>query len=122
VADVNGNVYISDGNDLIRVVFGSGPLDTTTLDPALDTDGDGYPDMHEMRMGKSPYVYCSIARADVNMDGAVNILDLASADAWWHNPAAPARYYQLTTSSGGIGILDIARMAAVYNQHVSACP
>jgi len=87
-----------------------------------DTDGDGYTDIEETRLGKNPAVYCNIMRADVDGDGAVSILDLTRVAQYFIQsiPPAPARYNQ--DGDNKISILDLTRMAQVFIQHVSACP
>ncbi|MHB8516393.1 MAG: hypothetical protein ACYC9X_08720 [Dehalococcoidia bacterium] len=102
----------------------AGPCMPVTVTPA-DADADGYPDSEEIALGKDPRVYCAVMRADVNGDGAVNILDLAGAASRYSEavPPAPARYDQGPPSFDNIiNILDLAKMAGVYGQSVAACP
>lgn len=65
---------------------------------------------------------CEIKRADVNGDGKVNIVDLASLAGYYNQnvPPAPARDDQ--NRDGKINIIDLSMAASVYNQLVSACP
>ncbi len=99
-----------------------GPL----ADPCnIDTDQDGYSDQREIALGKNPLVYCPIMRADVNGDGTVNVLDLATVALFYGEavPPAPARYLQGPPPfSGVINILDLAKIAAQYQNSISACP
>ena len=121
--DANDNVYIADqSNDRIRVIYGSGPPWTSTLDPVLDSDEDGYPDLQEMQLGKSVPVYCAIMRADVDADRAVSILDLSRVATYFGGgvPPAPSRLNQ--DSDLQISVLDLSRQAAHFGQHVSLCP
>ena len=87
-----------------------------------DTDGDGYPDVAELEMGTSPYVYCGTMRADVNNDGRVSLADLiiAAANYGQSVPPAPARYDQ--NGDGRIQLADLIIIAGVYGQQVSICP
>jgi Carboxypeptidase regulatory-like domain len=87
-----------------------------------DTDGDGYTDIEETRMGKNPAVYCKIMRADVDYDGKVSILDLAWVAQWFTQnvPPAPVRFDQ--DGDHKISVLDLAKMAEWFTQPVSACP
>ncbi len=87
-----------------------------------DTDGDGYTDIQETRLGKNPAVYCNIMRADVDGDGAVSILDFVRVAQYFAQsiPPAPPRYNQ--DGDNKISVLDFVRMAQVYARHVSACP
>lgn len=121
--DANSNLYIVDlSNDRIRVVYGSSAPPLGPLDPSLDSDGDGYPDLREMQMGKSTLVACAIMRADVDADGAVTILDLAAVARYFGQnvPPAPARLNQ--DGDSAISIMDLARQAAKFGQSSSACP
>ncbi|MHB8684766.1 MAG: hypothetical protein ACYC9X_10645, partial [Dehalococcoidia bacterium] len=102
----------------------AGPCMPVTVTPA-DTDADGYPDSEEIALGKDPRVYCAVMRADVNGDGAVNILDLAGAASRYGEavPPAPTRYDQGPPPFDNvINILDLSKMAGVYGQSVAACP
>lgn len=98
-------------------------------DTALDTDGDGYPDFQELTMGKNPLTYCAMMRADVNMDGKVNLLDLGAVASWFGQmvPPAPARYDQgpppvgMLPRDNKINLLDLGAMAGVFGQPVMNC-
>ena len=89
-----------------------------------DTDGDGYTDAQEITMGKDPFAFCKIMRADVNGDGKVNIVDLSMLASHYNQtvPPAPARDDQGAVPDGKINIIDLSAAASVYNQLVSACP
>jgi hypothetical protein len=98
------------------------PTPTATPDPTLDSDGDGYTNVQEIALGRDPFTYCAIMRADVNTSGAVSIGDLALVAAHFGQsvPTAPARYDQ--NGSNTISIGDLALMASHFGQNVSACP
>jgi hypothetical protein len=86
------------------------------------TAGDGYTDGQHVALGKNPLTYCNIMRADINGDGAVNALDLATLAASFSQqvPPAPERVDQ--NADGLINALDLAEMATVFTQPVTACP
>ncbi|MHB8516079.1 MAG: NHL domain-containing protein [Dehalococcoidia bacterium] len=100
----------------------SGCVTVTTRQCPDDTLCNGYTDAQKIALGKDPFTYCGIMRADVNGDGSVNILDLAGIAVYYNQsiPPAPARLDQ--NGDGTINILDLASVATVYNQSVSACP
>ncbi len=83
---------------------------------------DGYTDAQIIALGKDPFTYCHIMRADVNGDSVVNILDLSAVAQHYDQliPPAPARLDQ--NADGVINILDLATAAGVYQQSISACP
>ncbi len=87
-----------------------------------DSDGDGYSDAAETAMGKDPLAYCAVMRADVSMDGKVNLLDLgATANRYGQSiPPAPARYDQ--NRDAKLNLLDLGAQAAVFGQNVNGCP
>ncbi|HYM14624.1 MAG TPA: hypothetical protein VEZ14_03630 [Dehalococcoidia bacterium] len=87
-----------------------------------DTDGDGYTDIQEIRLGKNPNVYCAIMRADVDGDGVVTVADLGKLALSFGQtiPPAPPRYDQ--DGDNRITIADLGKQALVFGQHVSACP
>ncbi len=87
-----------------------------------DSDGDGYSDAAEVAIGKDPFTYCGVMRADVDGDGVVTILDLSRVAKWYGQavPPAPKRLTQGTDLQ--ISILDLAKMASYYFQPVSVCP
>ncbi|MHB8377638.1 MAG: S8 family serine peptidase [Dehalococcoidia bacterium] len=105
--------------------FGYGRANTTASAPLAnckDTDGDGYPDGLEISMGQNPNRYCDIMRADVNGDGTVNILDLATEAVHYNEkiPPAPPRLDQ--NGDGSVNILDLAKTAVQYLKDVTLCP
>ncbi len=104
--------------DVVELMVGTNPL-------VFDTAGDGYGDGQKIALDKNPTLYCPIMRADVNMDGVVNILDLATVAGTYGQavPPAPARYDQGPPPSDGvINILDLSKMASVYDHSVMECP
>ena len=86
-----------------------------------DTTCNGYTDAEKIALGKDPFSYCSIMRADVDGNGRVNIIDLSSIAGYYNQliPPAPARLDQ--NRDGMINILDLSIPAGVYNQPVSSC-
>ncbi len=87
-----------------------------------DSDGDGYTDTQETGLGKNPFTYCVIMRADVDGNHIVNLLDLAKvATQFGQNvPPGNGRYDQ--NADNKLNLLDLAKQATVYAQNVSACP
>ena len=90
-----------------------------------DIDGDGYTNAQEAAViggPENPAAYCQIMRADVDVDGAVSVLDLTKVAQWFTKsiPPAPDRYRQ--DADNLISILDLTKMAQVFIQNVSACP
>lgn len=91
----------------------------------VDTDGDGYTDAQEIALGKSPTTFCKAMRADVNMDGKANLLDLGAIAGWFGQnvPPAPERYDQREPPRDNkINLLDLGAAASVYGLSVSTCP
>lgn len=100
--------------------------DSLTACPG-DSDCDGYTDAQELALvtAKNPFAYCEIMRADVNMDGVVNILDLATVASHYRQnvPTAPQRDDQGPPPFDNvINILDLSKQASVYLKHVTDCP
>lgn len=89
---------------------------------AADTDGDGYTDVLETTLGRSPGAYCATMRADVNYDGIVDGNDINMLNAYFLQsvPPAPARLDQ--NGDGVINALDLNRMGRKYGHSVSECP
>ncbi len=87
-----------------------------------DTLCNGYTDAQKIALGKDPFTYCYIMRADVDGDGVVAILDFVRVAQYYtqHVPPAPARYDQ--DADKVISILDLTKMARVFTLHVTACP
>jgi hypothetical protein len=87
-----------------------------------DTTCNGYTDAQKIALGKDPFIYCAIMRADVDGDGQVTIVDLAIvAQAFLaFVPPAPARYDQ--DRDGQITIVDLGTIAQEFLQFVDACP
>ncbi|HYM16157.1 MAG TPA: thrombospondin type 3 repeat-containing protein, partial [Dehalococcoidia bacterium] len=85
-----------------------------------DDDGDGYGDY--LTAERSPFLYCSIMRADVNGDGVVTISDLGSVSPWFGQsiPPAPERYAQNADSMITVG--DLGKISQVFGMNVGACP
>jgi hypothetical protein len=94
------------------------------LGDACDSDisGDGYGNVAKAALGKNLLIYCSIMRADVNGDGVVNILDLASEAQQYHQTVPPAPERLSQDADSVINILDLSRMTQEYKKHVTACP
>jgi hypothetical protein len=101
-------------------VVGSFPWDLIV--DTQDTDHDGYSDLQETAMGKDPNTYCNIMRADVDMDGAVTILDLSRVARDFGKPIPPAAARNDQDDDGMITILDLSRQAAVFGKSVMLCP
>ncbi len=119
----NGAVHL--GVVVPNNTFGWGRLSATGAAPLAtcqDTDGDGWPDGMEIAIGKNPNVYCEIMRADMNLDGVVNGIDLAILAKWFTQnvPPAPSRYD--LNKDGAIAGLDLAFLAKWFTQSVSSCP
>jgi sugar lactone lactonase YvrE len=87
-----------------------------------DTDGDGYPDVLEQALNKDTNAYCNIMRADVDMDGAVTILDLSHVAKDFGKSIPPAAARNDQDADGMITILDLSRQAAVFGKSVILCP
>ncbi len=87
-----------------------------------DTLCNGYTDAQKITLGKDPFTYCGIMRADVNNDGTVNIFDLASIARYYGQsiPPAPARLDQ--NGDARLNIFDLSLAASDYGRAVSACP
>ncbi|MHB8377073.1 MAG: dockerin type I domain-containing protein [Dehalococcoidia bacterium] len=87
-----------------------------------DTLCNGYTDAQKIALGKDPFTYCGIMRADVNGDGNVNILDLPGIAQHYGQdiPPAPARIDQ--NADARINIFDLSLAASDYGRAVSACP
>ena len=85
---------------------------------AQDSDGDGYPDASD----PSPYTFCAIMRGDVDGDGQVTIVDMASLATRFLQfvPSAPPRWDQDGDSE--ITIVDLGIMASHFLEQVSSCP
>jgi hypothetical protein len=66
----------------------------------------------------------NLARSDVDLDGAVSILDLSKVASWFGNPVSPEgndpRWEGNLDGDGGISILDLAAMAANFGRSVLA--
>jgi uncharacterized repeat protein (TIGR01451 family) len=106
---------IPDGLEVFT--FHSNPL-------SVDSDGDFYTDGAEAALGKDPTVYCTFMAADLDMDGAVNGLDLAYlADTYGKvsgNPGFNARAD--INRDGAVNGLDLGLFALGYGHFVSECP
>ena len=86
-----------------------------------NSSGDGYTDTQHIALGKDPFKYCNIMRADVSGNGQVTLADLVLVAQQYNIavPPAPARYDQNTSNK--ITLADLVLMAQVYLQHVTAC-
>ena len=95
-----------------------------TLGDACDDNisGDGYSNAQHVAIGKDPSAYCTIMRADVNMDGKVTLGDLILVSGYYIQtiPPAPDRYNQ--NGDAKITLADLILVSGVYNQFVTACP
>lgn len=89
---------------------------------ALDSDNDGYPNAVETAMGKDPFAYCAVMRADVNDDGLVNVLDLTTAASQFLKSTSPGTLRYDQNSDAQVNILDLTAMASVFLRSVTACP
>ncbi len=89
---------------------------------ADDSVCNGYTDAQKIALGKDPFNFCRIMRADVTGDGKVNIIDLSTTARYYGQvtPPAPARLDE--NADGKINILDLSLAASVYGQQVSSCP
>ena len=87
-----------------------------------DTTCNGYTDAQKIALGKDPFSYCSIMRADVNTNGKVTLADLILTAQYYNQtvPPAPGRYDQ--NGDGKLTLADLILQAQVYIQDVSACP
>ncbi len=106
----------------IQIGGQSGATGQLTVHVSPDTDGDGYTDIEETRLGEDPLTFCPIMRADVTGDGVVAIDDIGKVAIYFAQaiPPAPARYDQYF--DGKITIPDLGKQALVFGQHVGACP
>ena len=86
------------------------------------SSGDGYTDAQHVALGKDPFLYCTLMRADVNGSGKVTLADLILVAQQYNQnvPPSPARLDQ--NASAKITLGDLILQAQVYNQSVSACP
>ncbi|MHB8377654.1 MAG: golvesin C-terminal-like domain-containing protein [Dehalococcoidia bacterium] len=109
----------TDGNNTALGLPGQDALGDA-CDP--DISGDGYGNAAKQALGKNLLIYCPIMRADVNGDHVVNILDLASAAAYYSQTVPPAPERLSQNADNVINILDLAKMAAFYGQSVTSCP
>ncbi|MDE3095983.1 MAG: hypothetical protein KGK07_08280, partial [Chloroflexota bacterium] len=89
---------------------------------ADDSVCNGYTDAQKIALGKDPFNFCRIMRADVNGDGKVSIFDLSTTAQYYGQvtPPAPARLDE--NADGKINIFDLSLAASVYGQQVTACP
>ncbi|MHB8514872.1 MAG: dockerin type I domain-containing protein [Dehalococcoidia bacterium] len=87
-----------------------------------DSVCNGYTDAQKIALGKDPFNFCRIMRADVNGDGRVDILDLSTMAVHYSEltPPAPIRLDQ--NADGKINILDLALAASVYREPIALCP
>jgi len=87
-----------------------------------DTTCSGYTDAQKIALGKDPFSYCAIMRADVTMDGVVASDDLGKVAQYFSQPVppAPSRFDQ--NGDNLIAIGDLGKQALVFGQHVVACP
>jgi len=98
---------------------------TTHTDPLNpDTDGDFYTDGQELVLAKDPLTYCAIMAADVSMDGAVNVVDLARAGkSFLLTPGQPGFNARADIDrSGTVDIIDFALIGKSFLHQVSECP
>lgn len=103
------------------------PPPVTDLNLRLDcanTSGDGYPDSLKLALGKDPEAYCAIMRADINLDGTVNGLDLSQLAKYFTEtvPPAPSRVDINHPTDNAINGLDLSVMAKWFTHAVSECP
>jgi hypothetical protein len=111
VTITNANVNVLVGTGTIPDCLGSG-----------DSDDDGYTDAQEFALGKAPFTYCAIMRADIIVDGRVNALDLVQVGKHFLEsvPPAPARVDQ--NGDAMINALDLVQLGKRFLQSVSDCP
>jgi hypothetical protein len=103
----------------------AGPCVAVTVLPR-DTSRDGYADNAKLALSADPLHYCPIMRADVNHDGAVNILDLALVAGYFGQqvPPAPHRYDQGPPGQfdAAINIIDLSKVGSAFGAAITACP
>ncbi len=109
------NVVSSTGS---KVLVGSGTAND------CDSDADGYTDGAEITLTENPNAYCAIMRGDLDGNGTVNGIDLATFAAQFLKsvPPAPARVDQINVQDHVVNGLDLAALAAVFLKNVSTCP
>ena len=88
-----------------------------------DTTCNGYTDAQKITLGKDPFTYCAIMRADLTGDGIVNSSDLTIFASYFTEtvPPAPARVDQ--NGDGVINSQDLLLFARAYSAgDISSCP
>ncbi len=124
------NVFVPAGQVVVATAMGpgsgasafSGCMTVVTRLCTDDTLCNGYTDAQKIALGKDPFTYCAIMRADINGDGAVNGLDLNMLAKYFTQtvPPAPSRVDQ--NMDNQINGLDLNLFAKVFTQSVSQCP
>lgn len=126
VPDLTDNCPLTANPDQLNTDAGNSALSrpgTDALGDACDDDidGDGYSNALETALGESPAVYCGIMRADVDGDGSVSILDLATMSQFFLQKVTPMNERSNQDSDERISILDFADASASFLKHVSGC-
>jgi hypothetical protein len=94
--------------------------------------GDGYTNERHVAYGKNPAVYCVIMRADLNVDGGVNALDLSILGRYflqsfthdYYPPGGVDTGIQRADQNGdnAINALDLSILGKQFLLNVTACP
>jgi hypothetical protein len=91
-----------------------------------DTSRDGYSDNEKLALGKDPFHYCAIMRADLNHSGAVNVGDVTTIVAHFGLtvPDVPRRYDQgpPTEFDDVITVSDILKVVSQFARSIQDCP
>jgi hypothetical protein len=102
-----------------------GPCVTLTVLPR-DTSRDGYSDNEKLALGKDPFDYCSIMRADVHHTGVVQFSDVLTliAHLGLRIPDVPQRYDQGPPGEfdNVITFSDLMKVLSVLSGRVDDCP
>ncbi len=99
--------------------------DLNALDVVLDCDDDGFPDVIAILTGLSPDVNADgipdpcQCLADVNRDGAVNVLDLVALLLCFGSPAIPPCIQEDIDGDGTVTVLDLVAILLAFG---TACP
>ena len=113
--DASGNLWIADSGNS-RVLEYDSPLCPG------DYDCDGYTDATEVAMGKDPFTFCATMRADLNMDGTVNGLDLNMLTKRFLKTVPPAPARVDLNADNVINGLDLNVLGKRFLHSVQECP